>query len=85
MQCDELTAELFEFHEVVDHMQEEEEAVIDAHREIIEVVHSPITACQLNVSLILIFCKRCFYLILPVYCLYSVHYQATILPSCPCL
>ena len=26
-----------EFHEVVDHMQEEEEAVIDAHREIIEV------------------------------------------------
>jgi len=33
-----LTAELYEFHEVVDHMQEEEEAVIDAHRELIEVV-----------------------------------------------
>jgi len=26
-----------EFHEVVDHMQEVEEAVIDAHREVIEV------------------------------------------------
>ena len=31
-----------EFHEVVDHMQEVEEAVIDTHREIIE-VHPPLS------------------------------------------
>jgi len=32
---------MYEFHEVVDHMQEEEEGVIDAHRELMEVISSP--------------------------------------------
>jgi len=38
LQIEELSAELFEFHEVVDNMQELEETVIDAHHELIEVV-----------------------------------------------
>lgn len=39
----ELSEELFEFHEVISHMQEEEEAVIDEHREIIEVPQQRLT------------------------------------------
>jgi len=31
-QIEELPADLFEFHEVVSHMQEVEEAVVDGHR-----------------------------------------------------
>jgi len=41
---------MYEFHEVVDHMQEEEEAVIDAHRELIEVTCWPVPCVV----------KRCF-------------------------
>lgn len=36
---EELPEELYEFHEVISHMQEEEEAVIDEHRDITEVRH----------------------------------------------
>jgi len=37
LKVEELPEELYEFHEVISHMQEEEEAVIDEHREILEV------------------------------------------------
>ena len=36
-QKEEVSAELLTFHEVVNHMQEDEEEVIDDHREITEV------------------------------------------------
>lgn len=36
---EELPEDLYEFHEVISHMQEEEEAVIDEHRDIIELNH----------------------------------------------
>lgn len=39
----ELSEEMFEFHEVISHMQEEEEAVIDEHREIVEVPQQSLT------------------------------------------
>ena len=37
---EELPADLFEFHEVVSHMQEVEEAVVDSHREFCDVSSS---------------------------------------------
>ena len=36
-QVEELPADLFEFHEIVSHMQEVEEAVVDAHRDFYDV------------------------------------------------
>ena len=36
-QVEELPADLFEFHEVVSHMQQVEEAVVDGHREFYDV------------------------------------------------
>ena len=39
-QVEELPADLFEFHEVVSHMQEVEEAVVDGHREFYNVSRS---------------------------------------------
>jgi len=39
MEVEELPAELFEFHEVVSHMQEVEEAVVDGHRDFYDVCH----------------------------------------------
>lgn len=39
----ELSEEMFEFHEVISHMQDEEEAVIDEHREIVEVQQQRLT------------------------------------------
>ena len=37
VQEEEVSEEMLTFHEVVNHMQEQEEEVIDSHREIIEV------------------------------------------------
>jgi len=48
-QIEELPADLFEFHEVVSHMQEVEEAVVDGHREFYDVSYlfARICTCQM--------------------------------------
>jgi uncharacterized protein YqfB (UPF0267 family) len=38
VQEEEVSQEMLTFHEVINHMQEQEEEVIDAHREVIEVL-----------------------------------------------
>jgi hypothetical protein len=38
LQFEELPEDLLEFHEVVYHMQEQEEAVIDGHHDLYEVI-----------------------------------------------
>ena len=45
MQVEELPVDLFEFHEVVNHMQEVEESVLDAHRNFYDVSD---TCCLLS-------------------------------------
>ena len=40
-----MSAELLNFHEVVNHMQEAEEEVIDNHRALLEVIHNFRCAC----------------------------------------
>jgi hypothetical protein len=46
LQFEELPEDLLEFHEAVNHMQEEEEAVIDGHHDLYEVISQALTFHQ---------------------------------------